>query len=133
MSLAYTTQQTPLHRDETKNVIKLPRARREYTKIVSCFFFSTLYTRDLTCSRTWTQYIYRFIYIICIYLCTEETLNYKQTSFFVFSAKLLRYISGEKGTQDVHVRLKKNITKGEREMTEFSLASEGQLTRPPRQ
>lgn len=40
-----------------------------------------------------------------------------QTSFIVFSAKLLRYIAGEKGTQDVHVRLKENKTNGDGEMT----------------
>lgn len=48
---------------------------------------------------------------------------------FIFSARLLHYIAGEKGTQDVHAQCVKKCNGGGRAAlatTESSLASEGQ-------
>lgn len=90
---------------------------RVYKDCFLLLFLHTVYTWLDMLTHMDAIYIYRFIYIICIYLCTEEALNYMQTSFIVFSAKLLRYIAGEKGTQDVHVRWKENKTNGDGEMT----------------
>lgn len=79
-------------------------------------FFHTVYTWLDMLTHMDAIYIYRFIYIICIYLCTEEALNYTQTSFF-FSFPLNCFVislAKKEHKMYKHNVLKKNVTrKGE--------------------